>query len=78
MGLSSADDNGVEEVPGREAQSCWMPLWKVGGGHSNKDNNVDDGDDDHNHDGSVREGGKPNVDGCLCGREGAPPPKNVG
>ena len=25
---------------------------KSGGGHSNKDNDVDDGDNDHNHDGS--------------------------
>ena len=54
MGLSSADDDGVEEVPGGEAQCCLMPLWKVGGGHSSKDNDVNDGDNYCNHDDRAR------------------------
>jgi hypothetical protein len=27
-----------------------MPLWKVGGGHSNKDDNANNRNDNHNHD----------------------------
>ena len=50
LGLSSADDDGVEEVPG--GSSMLLDAFvKSGGVHCNKYNDADDRYNNHNHDG---------------------------